>query len=76
LEVNPKIYQGLEALLPDPLASGAHLSEITGACARSYSYWTILVDADAWKFGTKRNLYLVFSAPLPVQKTCRVTAAS
>jgi len=25
-------------------------------------------DADAWKFGTKRNLYFVFSTPPPCSK--------
>jgi len=35
-----------------------------------------LVDADAWKFGEKRNLYLYFLPPSLFKKPFHATAAS
>jgi len=52
LGVNSQIRQA-GAPSPDP-----HLDAITRECARPYSHWTFLVDADARQFRGKTKYYI------------------
>jgi len=59
LGVNSQNRQALGAESPD-----SHLDSITRECARPYSHWTFLVDADARQFGGKTKLYIFCSHQL------------
>jgi len=56
--VNPQNRQTLGFRPQNP----SSLDSITRECAKTlyYHHWTFLIDADAWQFWTKRNLYLYF----------------
>jgi len=63
LVVNPKIYQS-GGSTPDPFNFGGwglrpqtlvYVGKMTRECARPYL--TFLVDADAWQFEVKRNIF-------------------
>jgi len=55
----PKNRQALGAPPPTPRPDS-----MTRECARPYSQWTCLVDADAMQFGGKTKHYIFCSHPL------------